>query len=285
MPPWYKDLLSNLKNLVNVDVKDFLKSEVNNYHITVNLQAPLIQVDPKTKKAIINLGALPPEFPREKIQQLIRDAVLKEDHLLIEEHAAQTIDEFRQTETETNVLSVLKELTEYVTPTDLIILRASLYLREKFKKGESIKTLKEDIIYRYGDRGRKITNLCSAGYFEKTIIPLLKEMKTDHRFSKEKFIQTYNLIVEESGFAVFVSGRMGDAKVESEIVDKIKSNIKYGVPFIHIHGLGTENIKKIRSAIDGKLVKMTGVEKTSDEKTGNAIYIRLELDPDKFEAA
>ena len=72
---------------------------------------------------------------------------------------------------------------------DYLVLRDSLFLRREFfikkKSPGTITSYKLDIRNRFGIRGVNIANLCTAGYFEKLIMPLFGE------HSKEDFEYYY----------------------------------------------------------------------------------------------
>lgn len=271
---WLDKLLSALKGALKdaIHIHDIIN--INNVHVTNNQQSPSPPLKVENKILYINLNEFPPDIKKKVLQE----AVLKDAIPLIEESAEKTLEDFKKAELSSGFADVINPLHEYIPDSDLLALRASLFIRQKFKKGENIHERRLDVIYKFGERGRKITNLCTAEYFESTIIPLLNEMRAGSDFSKEKFLNIYNLIIEESGFAVFVSGGMKQDKVKKKIVDKIRSNIKYGIKFVHIHGIGKENIQKIRKAV-GEIMK-DGIEKTNEDMVGNAIYVRLALEPD-----
>jgi len=130
-------------------------------------------------------------------------------------------------------------------------LRASLYLKKRFKEGaqkEEINKLKSDILKRYSKRGRNICDLCSAGYFD-VLTKLHEEMQKDPNFVNEDFLGIYNLFVEEGTLTVFVSSGNSEYQVKQEIERKINRNRQYGIHFLYIHGIGRANIEKIRAAI------------------------------------
>ncbi|MEE8403261.1 MAG: hypothetical protein V3R93_05875 [Candidatus Hydrothermarchaeaceae archaeon] len=134
--------------------------------------------------------------------------------------------------------------------------------------------LKGDIIKKHGKRGLNISNLCSAGYFETMIRPLYEEMKKDPDFSNEKFMEKYDIIINEEAFAIFVSGSMSVDNVKNAIQQKIERNLKYGVKFVNIHGIGKGNVEKIREALSYIEGIYSNINKTLEEKE-NIIFVKL----------
>lgn len=122
-------------------------------------------------------------------------------------------------------------------------LRDSLFLRNEFKHHHPINSLKQDIILRYGERGNTISNLCTAGYFEETMIPL-------YNSDPKEFWTYYDLALNKGITALFVNHSMTIDKVGDEIKRRLESGKLYGLKYIHIHGIGDENIKKIKTCIE-----------------------------------
>jgi|SRR3990167_9894247 len=146
-----------------------------------------------------------------------------------------------------------QEILEYfqgkLPTSDLEILRAALIIKSKYKKGEPVSHLKEDIVLQYGIRGRNIANLCTADYFETLIKPLYEET-IKNKLPFVKFAARYEIIVMQYPFAVFVSSRMTYPKLKSELQRKIIINKTYGITKINIHGIGKNNVKKIYKLLD-----------------------------------
>ena len=115
--------------------------------------------------------------------------------------------------------------------------------------GGNIKNLKLDIIKRFGDEGRNISSLCSAGYFEGYIRQVYEEMSTTSSFTNEDFKRYFRTIVRISPFAIFVSEDKDKDELSGEILHKISVHKNYGVKFLAIHGIGYKNIQKIRKVV------------------------------------
>lgn len=182
--------------------------------------------------------------PQDELKKLIK-ASLEEKYLIIDESAKKRIDDFSSVNSTVIFQSTYDFFKGKIPSSDLEILRASLYVKVVYERGESVSDLKWQIMQRYGVRGKNIVNLCTAGYFDSIIKPLYQEMSKKAEFTPEDFISTYNKIIEHYTFAVFVSSRMTKNELKKEITSKIEYNKKYGVRSMNIHGLGEENVKKI----------------------------------------
>jgi hypothetical protein len=156
---------------------------------------------------------------------------------------------------------VLEFFEDAISDEDLEALESSLYLRRKFKEKKEVNHLKEDIRTRFGDRGNNISNMCTAGYFEKYLIPLYNQ-------SKENFKKIYELAVTKSALAIFVHSQMNDEEITNNIKQKLEMSKKYGLKFLHIHGIGEKNIKIIKKCIDENKELFNYYKKEIFEKEG-----------------
>jgi len=161
---------------------------------------------------------------------------------------------------------------------DYTALRASLYLRKRFSEGadrDEIAKLKGEIIWKYSKRGRNISDLCSAGYFE-TLIKTIFEEKVLSGYTETEIFDTYNLIVEEGTLTVFVSIGMSPDQVRREIEEKIKRNKRYGLHLLYIHGIGRTNIETIRMVIYDLKERYPTMKRITEEYA-NIISVKLEF--------
>lgn len=156
---------------------------------------------------------------------------------------------------------------------DIEALEAALYLRAAFKRHENIEKLKRDILNAFGQRGANITKLCSAGYFEGFLIPLYNETSKEAEGAK-KFAELYGCIVDKAVLAVFVHQDMSQAEITAQISEKIEISKKYGIGFIHIRGIGRNNVTKIKQWMGGQKDSAKFIEKNVFERE-NIIIIEL----------
>jgi len=223
-------------------------------------------LDKDNKRLLINYDKLDEEKKRE-LGKIFKDKVESGGEIL-----------------ESNTLVLLNELYEYqktrgedkkiidffssiMPKEDIEALDSSLFLRKKFNEEKDVRNLKDDIRKRFGDRGNNIANLCTAGYFEKFLIPI-------YNSSKEDFERIYEVVVSKSAMAIFVHNQMDEEEITNELKRKIDLSKKYGLDFIHIHGIGEKNIKIIKNWIDENKDLLDFFNKDIFEKKG---IIILEL--------
>lgn len=180
-----------------------------------------------------------------KLEKAIKDAVKKENNLLIEEAANKLLNDISKVENNVENTRLIQFFRGKISNNDLEIFRASLYVKNVYDRGQQVGDLKRDIILKFGDRGRNIVNLCTAGYFTSLIKPLYNEMLLQSNFTPNLFLETFDTIVNQSPFAIFVGSPMTKDQLLSEVVSKMEVNKKYGINYLNIHGIGEHNVSKI----------------------------------------
>ncbi|MBA7514455.1 hypothetical protein ES705_06484 [subsurface metagenome] len=260
-----------LKSLFNVNKVEIRLFEV---HINSNNVSKKIECNEGNKTLNINLQELE-SGERKKVKQIINSAVKDEDCLLLEDKSKKIIDDFKLKDKKSENQEILNYLKDKIPPDDHKALRASLYLREKFREGGDVSHLKRDIMEKYGERGKNISNLCTAGYFENWIIPLYGEMSKEPDFTLDEFLKVYNIVIKEAAFSVFVHREMSGGEVKKAILGKIETSEKYNIKFTNIHGIGKSNVKKIRNVIM-ELETERDFKKRIEEKN-STIMVRLNL--------
>lgn len=165
-----------------------------------------------------------------------------------------------------------------IPPQDLPLLQACLYLRQRFKLGERVDDLKRQIVQVYGQRGRNLANLCSANYLEDWFVPLYEALcaayPDDPAKAKIQFLAVYNSVLLEQPWTEFVSQRTTAVKLIAGVSDKMNRNLKNGVRFLNLHGLGPKNVAKILAALP-EIKAQSGAEAAKIEKDQARIFVRL----------
>lgn len=245
------DLLDKLSKLFKVDLSKLKKFHI---HILSDNQHKNLTVDNRKINNVtignltINIAKLEPQkIPQ--LQAIVKDLVTKDDELLIEDNANKTIEDFKEVDSQTENKKLLEYFKGKISPRDIEILRASLYLKSVYERGENVSQLKQDIMNRYGDRGKNISNLCSADYFTSQIKPLYEEMYSQLNFSAQDFLKVYEIIITESPYAVFINTRMSEEDVKNEVLNKMEIDKKYGIKYLNIHGIGKDNVDKIANLL------------------------------------
>jgi hypothetical protein len=216
--------LDKLKNLIEAKLNIKLNNvSLININIVRGEESQAVKHNPDLNQYIIDVSKLS-QNEYQEISNISKEYI-ENGNLLLEKKSSDLLKElyiFKQTQN-----STLEFFRDIIPQTDLQALSASMFIREKFRNDEQIKDLKRDIIMRFGDRGRNISNLCSAGYFEEFLIPL-------YNSDKDKFFEIYEDLIKNSMLAVFVSSRMNADDIPTEIEKKILISKKYGFKFIHV---------------------------------------------------
>jgi len=245
------NLLSNINISVNVDKSDKRKVVLN----LPNKKA--IELTDKESKKLFKL-----------LPQAVEDG-----YTLLEEKFDTKIQSYKKIISSNDNQKIIEYFKGKIPLLDLPILKASLYLKSLLDKGKKTWNIKKEIILCYGKRGKNISNLCSAGYFETWIKPLYEKMAESPNFEKKDFIQIYNEIVENSPFALFVSSGMKSSEIKKALLDKVKTISNYGIRQLNIHGIGDKNMTKIRETIKD-IPELKNFDREIVEKN-NIIVVKL----------
>lgn len=248
--------ISKLENISLVkDAKDISLIKVDKRKVTINLNSP--DLDKQTGKQLkqvineaLNLDAMP----------VLRDEV-EEEVKLISKSGGTPTDEF---------------FKDKISNTDLLILRTAEYINEVYKtdKGKGAR-LKSELVSRYGERARNITNLCAEGYFEEYFIPLYKALANRPDFNPDEFKDTFNFIVDTTPFTVFLSNSMSEDVAIEAIKDKLARCQRYGMKQLNIHGIGEENLNKIDNILENEEVKSGFDASPTVTKKGNVVHVKI----------
>jgi len=166
--------------------------------------------------------------------------LLDEGRILLQDTCKNTIEEFRSQERSAETQERLKFLDKKIPPEDLNIWRAALYLRYCYNTKElkkKVSAIKYQIMQKFGDKGRNIANLCTAGYLEEWLIPAyekLKETLVDEDLAKIEFGKIYSNFVNQLPFTIFVSHVMSKDELRKEILRRKE----FGIAFVNIHAPG-----------------------------------------------
>lgn len=244
----------NLSKFINID---------KSIHIHITDKGQKYSADKLTNTVNINYSEL-----KEELKSIIRP--IEESYPILGEKSEHLREDFKLQDSSSENQEILQFFKDKIPETDHKILRAALYMRKQFELGnrEIVKRLKIDIIGKYGDKGKNITNLCTAGYFEKFIKPMCEIKPTD------EFKKFYELIIAESPYAIFIHKGMNKTEIERTIAERMEKNLKYRIkPFkIKIHGIGKENCSKIRETIT-KLEERREIDFTTEIREKDEIII------------
>jgi len=232
-----------LKKLIDVDIK--LSAPIINININKSFNKSKDSddayfYDKETKILHIHPDKLPEEI-RKDLPNITKQYIA-EGNRLLEYKTADLLEKLYQYNKDNDDSAILEFFRPIIPPSDYEALEAALFLRAEFRKSNDVSGLKDDIRKRFGDRGNNISNLCTAGYFEEFLMPLFNS-------SREMFDRIYEEIVMRSIVAVFVNRGMKPDAIPYEIQRRLEISKKYGIKFIHIHGISRANVEKIISCI------------------------------------
>lgn len=104
------------------------------------------------------------------------------------------------------------------------------------------KKLENQLIKQYPEKGKKVYNLISGGYFDEMIIPFIDVFKSEHGQDYiQEFRKFYYDLFKFFPLAIFV----GNSTTENQLISGINDRLKLNVPFIRLHAMGGSNIKKV----------------------------------------
>lgn len=231
--------ISKIKKLVAK-----LKLHIN-FNIS-NIRLIHIDVHNTTHNAGTNLYLNPKDIPSAGFAELMASAVDAERIPVIKsdtKHVLQRIEHIVLIDKET--LSKLKPILEL---SDFNAVEASLIIRGLFKEGIQIDRFKLSLIQRFGDRGRKICDIVSAGYLEKEIMPLFDRL-IDIDNGPQIFKAQFERIVANEAFAIFVRTSLGRDQLMRQVREKLRYHKRIGVYYVNLHAIGKHNVQKVQSVV------------------------------------
>lgn len=267
------DILNNLQSIFKIDLSGLKKFQGK---LKINLQ-----ILSNNKKITYNGPVIiinPPALDKNEIngvQKILRDVVGKNKIPILQDETQKLLDDFKQVDGEPVSQDLITYFKGKIPATDLEVLRQSIYIKAVSDRGENIQKLKWDITARYGNRGKNICNLYSAGYFISQIKPMYEEMISQPSFSPSDFDTAYDRIVNESPYAVFISREMSNASAEQEVRERISTAKNYGIRYLNIHGISEENVDKIVYILEK--LKSDYPLPQEIKRQGNVIVVKIQF--------
>ena len=231
-------------------------------------------------KVEINTSALE-DADKPDLYKFLRKLFDEKGATFIERKAKERVEDIKQSLELRTTREIFEFYSDKIKQHNLDALEASLYLREVFKRGESVELLKMDIIHDYGHDGKNICNLCSSGYFEGYIKELYLEMSRQPDFVINHFHGIFKRIIRDSPFTVFVNQRKSKNDIKNEIENKLTKFKNYGINYLAVHGLGVDNVKKILEAIK-ELEEEREEIATDMKKERTIIEVKIRLKQEKI---
>lgn len=249
---FFERLVQFLRVHFSIEIHDVIHDlvTINHIHYHNKETEPLIQLT-GTETVALNLKKILSslsQVDQEEFRRIVQAAVIEDDIPLLEEKSKKRVEDIKLKESDNDTKALLDFFRGKIPDDDFAAFRAAIYIKKRFDEGApygEIYSLKGELIAKYGDRGRKINNLMSSGYFETMIMPIYCEMAKNSGFTEKDFLEKYHLIITEEAFAIFVPGWMMADELSPIIHSKIRKNLKYGINFITIHGIGKESVESI----------------------------------------
>lgn len=160
------------------------------------------------------------------------------------------MNDFLLAEKSTDCTKIIDQLKGEIPIEDIPKIRAANYVRNRFNsKSGGVGRLKEDIGHRWGQRGRNITNLMTAGYFENYIIPVLKG-EIAKPIPSITFSEFYEIVVNETAFSIFVPKAITEEELKTQIIHQSIRNVEeFNRDYISIHALVRSNVDKVKTVV------------------------------------
>ncbi|MFA5157864.1 MAG: hypothetical protein WC451_01560 [Patescibacteria group bacterium] len=239
------------------------------------------KVEVKLENCVVNI--VNPHYAKGEEKQVIDDFITSSFSRrmeFIEPSADLTCLDYAKISSDQEYQSIVGFFRNRLPQVDLNLLETALYLRKVYKSGdrERCKLLKTQIISRYGTRGANLSNLCTAGYLENSIIPLFKELDKEKWLEPEKFRSIFYDLIDSYPTAVFVYQGMTDDDINNKIFKKIRENVEFGLLYLTIHGIGKDNIKTVKRVLQRITSESLG-KLINEEILGDSIKARVELSP------
>lgn len=266
--------LDKLKDIFHIDLSR-LKSLVHiQINITTNISSgnkcEIVEGNEQSARIDINLPHLSKD-DESRLKEILRSDAFSDVGHFVQGKTLELIEAFQETERSPDIQKELLYFRGKIPDEDIPMFRACLFLKKKYDQGVPIHEIKARIMTSYGQRGKNLANLCSAGYLNDWLRPLYESLEKGSPTPIEavrKFQQVYHNIVDELPWTVFVSRHSPSVQIKSEVLGKIDANLKYGIRWLNIHALGKENLCKLRSVLDELEAERADlhVEITKDEQ-------------------
>ena len=237
-----------------------------------------VNIDQKSNRLDININKALEEKP-EEFAEAFQKAVWVEGVPVFDEKHRDRILDVKKTELPVKDAEILDFLRDKIPQDDIRILRSATYIHKLYKdRDPEAPRFKRELRERYGPRANNLVNMWSASYIKKLVVPLHEELKSVDG-APSKFRRTYEVIVSQAAFSVFVASAMSEKEIEDRVRFQISQNIRLGQNYINIHGIGEGLIKKIRALID-VLEEDEKLQFTKKEElSGQALFVKLNFSP------
>lgn len=256
--------ISKLENISLVkDAQDValfkVNKRVNNVNVTINIGSKELKEKPELKQ---------------ELQTTIREALNNDGIPILEENVEKEVQLIRDT-AQTDDVSFFRGK---ITPIDMLALETAAYVANTYASDKKkADRLRGEFTERYGERGNHMLNLYSAGYFQSYFKPLYEALSERDDFSSEEFQHTFDFILRTEPFTVFVGRLKSVDETVSLVLEKVERCTRYGIQELNVHGIGQENIEKIRSILEDEEINKSFSQSPNISIKGDVAHATLFL--------
>jgi len=267
------NILDKLQGIISFDFSG-LKKFQNKISLNIQLLNRNTKVTNQGPNVTVNINVLS-ENELQGVKEMLRSIVSDDKVPILQNYTQRLLEDFTQVDNESESQNLITYFKGKIPAIDIEVLRQSIYIKVVHDRGESIQKLKWDLTARYGNRGKNICNLYSAGYFTSQIKPMYEVLLSQADFSPNDFNIAYDRIVDESPYAVFINREMSNQGAEAEVRDRIETGRKYGIKYLNIHGIGEENVDKIVYILEK--LKLDFPLPQEIKRQGNVIVVKIQF--------
>ena len=243
------------EKLININV-DNRKVEINNSSITFGDQTIN---DPKIVDKVLDKLA---EF---KDKDCLPCQVIHKD-----------LDEsyIQYEEVSLNQRESLKKLRTVLPEEEVGCILMAMRVKLAYDKSDAdlAKKLHKQLLDNYPKKGNKVFNLIGGGYFNEMIIPFIEIFKSQY---DDKYVEEYRTfyydIIKFFPIAFFV----GNGTTKDQLIEEINDRLRLTVPFVRLHAINSNNIKKIEEVIEE--LKINGKYSIKDNRFTSSSGLKAQI--------
>lgn len=235
---WLGGVQKNLALKANASAKISSTLHLDSKKQVSNRQVKVTKTNGDVNVNIINLGENPSEKTIDELRQLLIPAFKKNEILFVEEKSEELLDRFNEFKKYGDTDGILDFFKDKIPATDYTILETGIYIAHLISTGENTVALKHEVVERYGERGKNIVNLATAGYFNTHIKPLYEQIDIIDEFGIQDFNEEYERIINQLPFSIFVHNSQTREDVLAEIKERVDNRKKYSITddVVILHG-------------------------------------------------
>ena len=192
----------------------------------------------------------------ETLKEIVRE--LREETEITRQRSLQDKKIVEEGVSDTGIQETVEFFRPLLSDRYLQMLKGALYLRQEWEDDDlymprnELRRRREDLIRRFGEEARVISNLCSSGYFDegRYFRNVYDTLETEYDTPEDTFRDLFEEIVENEPFTVFVSSVQDTSEVVEAVEDKLSRYKRYGVDFVEVRGIGHPNRQTITQVLE-----------------------------------